>query len=353
MFFLAGSMEGRLVKTCEKFLFLLILSIALSSATEAQSFRNAGSVGAQFLKIGVGARAMGMGSAYGALSGDPTTLAWNPAGIGTISAIALSAEHTMWVEGISHNFLGLVVPITDEFNLGFHTVYLTSGDIEITTIDNPEGTGTYYDVSDLAAGLTSSVRLTQQLTFALTVKYVEERIYDVKTGGLGADAGASYETGFRSLSIGFALANLGFDQTFAGRSLDVHYVPPGVGEPPVSAELQAQPFSLPLSFRAGGSFDAFEMFGERIVDHKLLVALDFTQQSDTPERLAVGLEYTWQNLFSVRSGYLFNADELSWGLGGGLHIALSGLRVDADYAASSLGRFGIGHRFGLSLEFGQ
>jgi hypothetical protein len=332
---------------------VLAVSTALNLTASAQSFHNAGSVGAQFLRIGVGARAMGMGGAFGALSGDATTLPWNPAGIGTISTIDVSVEHTVWVAGIKHNFLGLVVPITDQVNLSFHTVYLTSGQIEITTIDQPEGTGTFYDTGDIVAGLTSSVRLTTQLTFATTVKYIEERIYDVKSSTLAADLGVWCDTGLRSLALGFSVTNLGFDQTFNGRPLEVHYIPTAPGEPAVNAELQAEPFGLPLSFRAGGLFDALEMMGESFADHELLIALDFTQQSDTPERLAVGAEYTWQRMLSVRSGYLFNADELGWGVGGGVRIPLSEFLVGVDYAASSLGRFGIGHRVGLSLGYGQ
>jgi hypothetical protein len=69
----------------------------------AQAFRNAGSTGMQFLKIGVGARAMGMGGAYASIAGDATALAWNPAGIGTINEIQLSAQHTEWVASLNHN----------------------------------------------------------------------------------------------------------------------------------------------------------------------------------------------------------------------------------------------------------
>jgi len=331
----------------------LAATFLLGASLHAQSFQNAGSVGAQFLKIGVGARAMGLGGAYGSLAGDPTMLAWNPAGIGTIEGIQVSAQHTAWVEGINHDFVGLVVPVTDWFNLGFHTVFLTSGDIEITTIENPEGTGKFYDATDVAAGLTSSFRLTSQLTFALTVKYIEERIYDVRSGAVAVDAGAWYNTGFRSLTIGFAVTNLGFDQTFAGRPLEVKYNPLTTGEPAVNAELQAQSSGIPLGFRAGGSFDLFEMFSERIEDHALLTVLDFIQQPDVRERLALGMEYTWQKMISVRSGYLFNADELSWSAGGGVRLPIADFNVSVDYAASSLGRFGIGHRFGIVLGYAQ
>jgi hypothetical protein len=216
-----------------------------------------------------------------------------------------------------YNFVGLVVPVTDQFNLAFHTVYLTSGQIEITTIDNPEGTGAFYDARDLAAGLTSSVRLTTQLTFAVTLKYIEERIYDVKSSGLALDGGMWYATEFRGLNLGFAVSNLGFDQTFEGRQLEVHYDPGTPGEEPVDAELSAAPFKLPLMFRASGSFDAFTMVDEPLRDHTLLVAFDFFQQSDTDERIAIGGEYTWQHLLSLRAGYVFNTDELGWSVGGG------------------------------------
>ena len=128
-----------------KILSLVLAAILSSGALHAQAFRNAGSTGLQFLKIGVGARAMGMSGAYTSFSGDVTSLAWNPAGIGTIASPALSVQHTTWVADVNHNFIGLVVPITDRFNLGFHTVYLTSGKIEITTIDNPEGTGEFFE----------------------------------------------------------------------------------------------------------------------------------------------------------------------------------------------------------------
>jgi hypothetical protein len=338
-----GRSTSRLVVICT----LLLLAGNLS----AQPIQNAGSAGAQFLKIGVGARAMGMGGAYASMSDDPAALAWNPAGIGTIYALRISAEHTSWVAGIDHNFVGLVVPVTDQFNLGLHTIFVSSGDIEITTIDNPEGTGQFYDASDIAVGLTSSIRLTTQLTFATTLKYIEERLYDVSSSGVAIDAGMWYATEFNGLNLGFVVSNLGFDQEFSGRSLEVQYDPPEPGEPLADSELQTLPFSLPLTFRASGSIDLFRMSDEPSGDHSLITALDFIQHTDTEERLALGMEYTWRGLLSLRSGYLFNADELSWSVGGGLKVDVSDFHIGFDYAGSSLGRFGLGHRIGLSIGY--
>ncbi len=326
-----------------------ILLALLCATANAQSFENAGASGAQFLKIGVGARAMGMGGAYASVTGDVASLAWNPAGIGTIEQFSISAQHTPWVAETDHNFIGLVVPVNEQFALGFHTIFLTTDKVEITTIDLPEGTGQFYDASDLAVGLTSSVRLTTQLTFAMTIKHVEERIYDLKSGGLAIDAGASYDTGFRSLAIGFSISHLGLDQTFSGKSLEVHYDPGTPGEPQTSAELQTLAFSLPLLFRASGSFDVFRMVDEAIPNHKLLFAFDFIQESDSQERVAIGAEYGLYDAVAFRTGYLLNADELSWSAGGGARISMDDFDVSFDYAASSLGRFGLAHRIGLNV----
>ena len=58
--------------------FLAVSIVTLVSAP--RHARAAGETGFVFLKIGVGARAMGMGSAFVALSDDPTSVYWNPVG---------------------------------------------------------------------------------------------------------------------------------------------------------------------------------------------------------------------------------------------------------------------------------
>ncbi|HTR81933.1 MAG TPA: PorV/PorQ family protein [Bacteroidota bacterium] len=334
------------------FLILLIVAGLLLvpyGSSVAQSFQNAGSTGMQFLKIGMSARAEGMGGAFASVAGDISSLTINPASIGSIDQIGVSVQHTSWVAETNLNFIGLVVPISDDVNLALHTTYLTTGDIEITTIDQPEGTGQFYNASDIAVGLTSSIRLTSQLTFATTFNYLQERIYDEMSGGVSLDVGMWYSTGFKSLNIGFVISNLGFDQNFEGHQLDVQYVPSEPSEPPVNAELQTLDYSLPLSFRASGSFDVFEMFGDKLTDSQLLMSIDFVQNADTPERVLVGIEYGWYKTLFLRGGYVANADELGLAGGIGTMVAISGADVQFDVAASSLGRFGLSYRFGVAV----
>ena len=66
------------------------------------SGNDAGKAGAQFLKIGVGARAIGMGEAYGAVSNDANAVYWNPAGLNQLESKEVSFMHAVWLEAINY-----------------------------------------------------------------------------------------------------------------------------------------------------------------------------------------------------------------------------------------------------------
>jgi hypothetical protein len=151
------------------------------------------------------------------------------------------------------------------------------------------------------------------------------------------------------LNLGFVITNLGFEQSFSGKPLEVQYAPSDAAEPVVHAQLQTQKYGLPLSFRASGSFDLFEMFMERLDEHQMRVAMDFVQNADTRERVLTGMEYGWSKTFFVRGGYAINTDELGWSGGVGTLQNLSGTDIQFDASASSLGRFGISYRIGIAI----
>ena len=72
--------QGKLKKmrhVIYKLLFILLLLWGLP----AHATTNVGTAGAQFLKIGPGARVDSLGGAFGALANDVTSIYWNPAGI--------------------------------------------------------------------------------------------------------------------------------------------------------------------------------------------------------------------------------------------------------------------------------
>ena len=59
---------------------IMIMLLAIAISTSFGQYKG-GTTAAQFLKIGIGSRATGMGEAYVAMSQDASGLYWNPAGI--------------------------------------------------------------------------------------------------------------------------------------------------------------------------------------------------------------------------------------------------------------------------------
>ncbi|MDZ7260995.1 MAG: hypothetical protein ONB05_02595, partial [candidate division KSB1 bacterium] len=67
----------KFIKTVVVTLILLLITASFSLA----ELRKPGITGAAFLKIGVGARMVALGSAATTIYGDPNAIFWNPAGI--------------------------------------------------------------------------------------------------------------------------------------------------------------------------------------------------------------------------------------------------------------------------------
>lgn len=110
-------------------LFVLIFSI--SSAYSAEKYAG------EFLNIGVGARALGMGGSFVAVADDATTVYWNPAGLGSIR----NTEITFMYAGIfgldKYNFINCVQPIGKTSALGLSWIRLGIDDIPITELSKP------------------------------------------------------------------------------------------------------------------------------------------------------------------------------------------------------------------------
>jgi hypothetical protein len=78
------------------------------AVTPAHATRYAG----EFLRVGVGARALGMGSAFAGLADDGTAAFWNPAGIATLDSREITAMHAEQFGSIvKYDFLSYTMPL--------------------------------------------------------------------------------------------------------------------------------------------------------------------------------------------------------------------------------------------------
>lgn len=325
----------------------------------ASDFTKVGLSGGQFLKIGVGARGTGMAGAHSAVASDLSSVFWNPAGLASVKGYAADISQTFWFAGMSHNFASAVIPVGEKYRLAASFTSLSSGDIKITTMDQQDGTGGIYNVSDIALGLTLAGNLTEQFSFGVTAKYIQQAFTNVSAGGFVFDIGTRYNTGYKGIVLGFSINSLGTQQTFEGADLNRANNPVGgVKTQPVDMRLLTAPFDMPLSFRAGigtdlckGAVWEAEYDADGVQQHSLVTALDFETFSDVPEQFAAGLEYTWKELLSIRGGYRFGSDQ--FGLAGGIGIKYVGSGFDGqiDYSVNPSQTLGLINRISVALKF--
>jgi len=307
-----------------------------------KSFTKVGTTGGAFLKIGVGARACGMGEAFVAVADNASCFFWNPAGAAFLNGSLMEGGVTSWFAGVKHYSFSFVFQPLYNTALGVGIVNLRSGKMEVTTITEPEGTGQFFEVTSLLVGFFAARKLYDRFSLGGMLKLVEESIYHEKARALAFDVGTFYKTGWKGFKIGMNLQNFGEKIRLSGTDL---YIPSDPfedigGNPSVDAELKTESWSLPIIFRVGISFTPLE---------NLIFALDGVHNSEGREKILTGLEYNISSL-SLRGGYRIMEDEGGLTLGFGLKIKRSKRFFSFDYAYQDWGRLGGVHRFGMGIK---
>ncbi len=318
-----------------------------SGSTVGDDFKKVGAAGGQFLKIGVGARATGMAGAFTGVADDLTSLFWNPAGISDISGMTAHFSYTAYWAEMNHQFAGVSMPIGGDFVLAASMTAYGTGDIEITTLEQDQGTGVHYSVNDITAGLSFGGYLTDQFAFGITGKFVQNSFASLNASGVAFDIGTKYHTGIQGITLGFAIMNLGSEQEYSGQDLKTsRKIVDELEASGLDATYLAYPFSLPIIFRAGVASDIYED-----EDNKLTGALDFVTLSDTPEQFALGAEYSWKDFVTVRGGYRIGQDQLGVAGGVGLKYFGDGFGGVIDYSINPTADLGLINRFTIVLNF--
>lgn len=323
---------------------ILVICILLSNWTtssRAQLIPNlggqrSGTAAVQFLKIGVGARAVGMGESFVAVANDASALYWNPAGIAEFQQNALLLSHINWVADIGHDFVGYVHHLDGTNAIGVSFTALYTDDMQETTEYQPFGTGNYFSFGDLGVGLTYGRKMTDRFSFGLTLKYFQETLAEFKMHGLMLDLGTFYWTGFGSSRFAVCVTNFGNQVKPTGNYTDRD------GHPIA----QFQSFSPPTIFKVGF---AAELIQTQV--NRLTTAIQLNHPNDDAENINLGLEYGWREYFFLRGGYKLNVDEESFSLGGGCKVPLKIIDVAVDFAYSDLGRLGNVTRFSIIMSY--
>ncbi len=178
---------------------------------------------AEFLTIPVGARGIALGSAYTAITDDISSIWWNPAGLGFMRNREVMLNVVDYTMDLTYSYAAAAFPMNDgKVVVGGFFGYLDIPDIEITTVSQPEGTGSTFNAYDFQMGGSFAYNFSDRFMGGMTLKYVHQDMW----GNMGAsafaiDAGAIYHTEFmdREIRFAFAIQNLGTNMTFSGPNL--------------------------------------------------------------------------------------------------------------------------------------
>jgi long-subunit fatty acid transport protein len=281
-----------------------------------------GSKGAVFLKLGQGARAIGMGESFCAVADDINALYWNPAGIAQIQERQCTFMYSDWLVEIKYNYLAYVHPekILDGIMGGAITL-LDSGSIERRDKDgNLKGT---YDGQDIALAVSYARQLMENCSLGATLKYIQMKIDGKKSTGLALDVGCLYKPEIENLTLAAVVQNFG---------------------PKLSA-FDKEKDGLPTNLKVGGAY--------KLLDNALTLGLDINFPSDNDTNFNLGVEYWFREIMAIRAGYkTLTKDELkSSDLTFGAGFRLPGTGIGIDYAYCDYDDLGGTHRVSLMTKF--
>ena len=322
-------------------LALLLLGAAAPARSQGTlGGQRAGTSSATFLRIGLGARAVGMGESFVAVANDPSAIYWNPAGLASLQRRELAISHVQWPADVRYEHLTLILP-SRRFggSIGLQLGVLAT-DIDETTEFQPFGTGRTFSYSDVVAGIAFSRRWTDKLLVGAGVKFVREdlgsQIGGPTTNAYLFDVGSIYYLGLGSVRIATSLSNFGSALRPSGS-----YVSPYDGS---TAEFDA--FDPPLMFRYGVAFEPIENEQQR-----LTTAFEVNQPADNEQLIKAGAEWLFRGTFALRGGYNFRADALKLSAGAGFTSQIGNYRGAVDYAYTDGGFLGSVHRMSLGVRF--
>ena len=339
------------MKCCRFKIFALTFSLLLliSSAAVAGEFSKVGTAGAQFLKIGIGARYIALGEASTAMVNDAYSMFWNPAGMAKMDETEFAFTNVDWIEDISLNFISFARPVGFGGTFGLAFTMLDVGDMEETTVWEQDGTGLTFDAASYSLAVGYARSLTDRYSLGITMKYVSERIADVRSSTFAFDVGSQFEVGYENLRMGLNISNLGPEMKFSGQNLDFRYRPDqdNTNYDPVNASLMTEDYKLPLTFRFGLAYDILNA-----QKSCWTVAADAKHPNDNVQQMSLGTEYTWDQTVSLRAGYKFRCEEEGLTLGGGAVLnPTPGTALAVDYAWSDFGHLESVHRFSFGFRF--
>ena len=315
-----------------KYCLLLATSVVLTANVQAQD--KVGTTAAAFLSISSGAKATAMGGAYVAIADDGSSMFWNPAGMAQLENNTVTFSNMNWFLDSQIQDASVVISGGDIGNFALSVRSIDHGEIEVRTIEIPEGTGEVFTPTNLSVAVSYSRFITDQFAIGANTKFVQEKIWNESATGFAVDLGVFYRTNFRNLRIGMSMTNFGNEMQMSGddlrQAIDIDESINGNNDR-LESYLATDSWPMPLLFKVGVAIDALD-----IESHKIELAIDAKHPSDNSESIDLGVEYGFNDLVFFRGGYrsLFSSQIEDQGLTAGFGLKYDFNGIGANFGAT-------------------
>ena len=270
-----------------------------------------------YLRIGNGARALGMGGAFVALSDDATACYWNPSGLGQIQKSQLAFMYNVMSMDRMLNSFNYVQPAGKLGTLGLSWLNFSILDIDGRDITGSP-TGTFSD-SENAFSLSLGRKLSPSLYIGGNTKFFYHKLALQKATGYGFDIGAI-------LTIGKIIRLGGMIQDIAS---SIKW--------DTESKLEEE---FPKVTRLGISIIPKEI--------PITISVDYEKNTKQDAKYHVGTEYWIIPSIATRVGY----DKKNITAGASVIIPISSINLRLDYAfAPDVLQQWATHRMSLVVKF--
>ncbi|MCY4569149.1 MAG: hypothetical protein OXD49_12660 [Candidatus Poribacteria bacterium] len=287
------------------------------------------------LRLGAGARSIGMGGAFTAIADDATATVWNPAGLGSAADLSLNFSTQQLDLDRSHNFIALTKALGSAGSIGLAVT--NAGVSGIQQYDANERYGGTFNYSANAYSLSYGIGF-GNFGIGLTGRMLADNF--------GAE-GVESQSGFGGVDIGLMGHALHIDvgeenvPTF-------HY---GLAAKYLGAALGDD--TVPMVISVGA---AYNLYMGNVVTFAADIEQEMVNLDESAVSLRLGAEYTIvtykSTALAIRGGVRASRDTQN--LFGGFGVNIGGLQIDyaiQDGMASEINGVGSTHFASLSYRF--
>lgn len=299
---------------------LLVLLLFAAGRLTAGEFGQVATSGAQMLKLNFDPRASAMGYAAAAVVNNASAVFTNIAGTAFVEHADVAFTYSPWFVDIK---MMAAAGAYNVENVGVFSFQVAgfSTDEEITTIEQPNGTGERYSISNIVVGAGFARGVMENLVIGFQAKYYSESYYGHSASAIAFDIGTNYALGFAGSRLALTLQNFGPNvRPLSGNYLDY-------ADYNTQKEFSDAP--LPVTFRASFTSEPFTGDGYRI-----RFSADLIHPNDNTEHYNLGTEVVLMDAIALRGGVMMNYDDEKFAAGIGIDgtkLLGSGFRLDYSY----------------------